>query len=209
MTRATRRRRPPLPMLLGLGLVMAACSATAAPSASPSATASPSPATTTVPSQAQASPTAIAVATASPTPVVSVAACQPLPREGILPSDRFTALRVDRGDTADRLTFAFGNPSLPGGPTPPQGSLAVARPPYTQAGSGAAIRMAGEHVLELRFTGMSLANDVGQPTYDGPTELTPSFEALKQAVQFDASEGVVGWYIGYDGVGLCHARSRR
>ena len=69
------------------------------------------------------------------------------------------------------------------------------------AGSGAAIRMAGEHVLELRFTGMSLANDVGQPTYDGPTELMPSFEALKQAVQFDASEGLVGWYIGYDGAG--------
>jgi hypothetical protein len=61
--------------------------------------------------------------------------------------------------------------------------------------------VAGEHVLVLRFSGMSLANDVGQPTYDGPVELEPRFDALRHAVQFDASEGQVGWYIGYDGTG--------
>ena len=61
--------------------------------------------------------------------------------------------------------------------------------------------MIGEHVLALRFTGMSLSNDVGQPTYDGPRELKPDLEALRHAVLFDASEGIVGWYIGYDGSG--------
>jgi hypothetical protein len=61
--------------------------------------------------------------------------------------------------------------------------------------------MIGEHVLVLRFSGMSLANDVGQPTYDGPVELKPGFAALKHAVLFDASEGQIGWYIGYDGPG--------
>ena len=205
MTPAILRR--PFPVVgLALGLLLAACgggapsvstapaspSAAAFPSASVSASAVPSVAPAT------ASPSA---ATTAPSSDSSSAACQPLPQQGILPTDRFTDLRVDRGATADRLTFVFGNPSLPGGPTPPQGSLEAGRPPYSQAGSGAAIDMVGEHVLVLRFTGMSLANDVGQPTYDGPVELKPGFAALKHAVQFDASEGQVGWYIGYDGAG--------
>ena len=207
MTPAIQRR--PLPVVgLALGLLLAACGG-GAPSASnaqapPSATVSPSAAVSAsasaAPSAAPASASA-AAATTAPTSVPSSAACQPLPQEGILPTDRFTDLSVERGATADRLTFVFGNPSLPGGPTPPQGSLEAGRPPYRQAGSGAAIDMVGEHVLVLRFSGMSLANDVGQPTYDGPVELKPGFAALKHAVQFDASEGQVGWYIGYDGVG--------
>ena len=48
---------------------------------------------------------------------------------------------------------------------------------------------------------MSLANDVGQPTYDGRTDIRATGTALKQAVLFDASEGVIGWYVGYDGPG--------
>jgi hypothetical protein len=84
------------------------------------------------------------------------------------------------------------------------GSLDVARPPYTQAGSGATIDMPGDRVLQLRFSGMSLQNDAGQEMFTGPTELTPNLPALRKAVQFDASEGVVGWYIGYDGTGCVH-----
>ena len=48
---------------------------------------------------------------------------------------------------------------------------------------------------------MSLANDVGQPTYDGRTDIRATGTAFKQAVLFDASEGVIGWYVGYDGPG--------
>ena len=81
------------------------------------------------------------------------------------------------------------------------GSLTVAKPPYTSAGSGAPIAVQGEHVLQLTFTGMSLQNDVGQPTYDGPTDIRQTLPALRHAVLYDASEGVIGWYIGYDGNG--------
>jgi hypothetical protein len=205
MTLAIPRR--PLPVVgLVLGLLLAACgggppSASLAP-ASPSAATSPSASApaSAIPSEASATPSPVA-ATATPAGGPSTAACQPLPQEGILPTDRLTDLRLDRGATSDRLTFVFGNPSLPGGPTPPQGSLDVGRPPYSQAGSGQAIEMAGEHVLVLRFSGMSLANDVGQPTYDGPVDLKPRFAALKHVVLFDASEGQIGWYIGYDGPG--------
>jgi hypothetical protein len=198
-------RRPLAVAALVLGLVLEGCggggpSASPAPSPSPASLASASPSASALPSAAiaSASPT---VATAAPSSTPSTAACQELPQEGILPTDRFTDLLLDRGATADRLTFVFGNPSLPGGPTPPQGSLEPGRPPYTQAGSGETIAMVGEHVLVLRFSGMSLANDVGQPTYDGPIELKPRFAALKHAVLFDASEGQIGWYIGYEGPG--------
>ena len=48
---------------------------------------------------------------------------------------------------------------------------------------------------------MSIQNDVGQPVYDGPAEYRPGLPALRHLVLFDMSEGVVGWYIGYDGTG--------
>jgi hypothetical protein len=124
-----------------------------------------------------------------------------LPQTGVLPSDRFVNVKVAAGATADRLTFVFGNASLPGPASPPQGTLEVARPPYTEAGSGAPIAIEGQHVVQVRFTGMSLSNDVGQPTYNGPSEVTPDLVALQNAILFDASEGVIGWYVGYDGSG--------
>ena len=205
MTLATPRR---LATLLSLGLLLTACSQAASSSSpvpSPSISASPSVAASVPPT---AAPTVAPTAAPTPSPVVSpsVAACA-LPPAGALPSDRFTDLSVASGPDGDRLTFRFGNPSLPGPASPPQGSLEVASPPYSQASSGAAIKMIGEHVLAMRFTGMSLSNDVGQPTYDGPRELKPAFEALRHAVMFDASEGNVGWYIGYDGSG-CATLSR-
>jgi hypothetical protein len=159
---------------------------TPAPSDSPPVTPSLSPAPSLVP-------------TASPAP--SVAACADLPQTGILPSDRFVDLAATTGPDADRLTFVFGNASLPGPPSPPRGTLEVAAPPYTQAGSGAPIEVSGAHVVLVRFSGMSLSDDLGQPTYDGPTEVEPGFAALRHAILFDSSEGVVGWYVGYDGSG--------
>jgi hypothetical protein len=124
-----------------------------------------------------------------------------MPPAGILPSDRFTGVQVIPGGTADGLRFTFGNMSLPGPASPPMGSISVANPPFTQAGSGEAIEVKGQHVLQLRFDTMSIQNDAGEPTYDGPHELTPNLPSIKDVVLFDQSEGVVGWYIGYDGTG--------
>jgi hypothetical protein len=90
----------------------------------------------------------------------------------------------------------------------PQGRVEAARPPFTQAGSGAPISIAGEHVVAIRFTGMSLQNDAGEETYTGPRRLEAPFKALPQTVVYDASEGVIAWYVGYDGSGcLSLARS--
>ena len=188
-------------------LVVAGCSA-AAPSASPVASPAASVAVAQSASAAPPSPTASqppasapAASTPPASPGPSTAGCRDLPQTVALPSDRFTDIKAVPGAAADRLTFSFGNASLPGPPAPPQGTLDVARPPYTQAASGKAITVAGDHVVQVRFTGMSLANDVGQPTYDGRTDIRGTGTAFKEAVLFDASEGVIGWYVGYDGAG--------
>lgn len=186
-------------------LVAAGCGpTTASPSPNPSSSAGPSSVASAAPTAAPSvAPTATPSpsATPSPTPAPSIAACAELPQSGVLPSDRFVDLRVVTGPDADRLVFVFGNASLPGPPSPPRGSLEVASPPYTQAGSGATIKVVGAHVLQVRFDGMSVANDLGQPTYEGPTDVKADGVALRQAVLFDASEGVIGWYVGYDGAG--------
>ncbi len=181
-----------------LAMILAACGAASvvpSPAASALASVAGSRATPSM-------PTATSVPTSAPivTPAAP-AACAVTPQTGSLPSDRFTDIRLSPGASADGLTFVFGDPSLPGPPTPPKGRLEIAQPPYTLAGSGQAITMNGEHVLQIRFTGMSLSNDAGQETYVGPRGIEEPFPALRHAVIYDMSEGIVGWYVGYDGGG--------
>ncbi len=61
--------------------------------------------------------------------------------------------------------------------------------------------MTGDHVLQVVYRQMSIVADTGDPVYQGPPELAPDLPSLKHAVEFDESEGVVGWYVGYDGPG--------
>jgi ABC-type phosphate transport system substrate-binding protein len=196
MTHATRRLR--IAALCLVALAAAACGP-ATSSATPSSPASASPVPTSSPSVPATTPSAIPSATSVASS--STAACAAMPQTADMPSDRFTDLKVTPGPTADRLTFVFGKPSLSSPAGPPSGTLDVASPPYTQAGSGAAITMTGHRVVAIRFSGMSLQNDAAEETYSGPTDLRPNLPALRDAVLYDASEGVVGWYVGYDGSG--------
>ena len=185
--------------LAALLSVVAACAAPAPSPSSEASTASFPPATPaasgTTATPATGAPSAVTQQSTQPTdctePTTAIA----------LPSDRFTDIRVSTTPDADRLTFVFGDPSLPGPAEPPMGDLAATDPPYTFAGSGAAISMTGDHVVSVGFSGMSLQNDAGQETYGGPPSLQPDLPALRQAVLFDASEGSIGWYVGYDGPG--------
>lgn len=194
MTHATRRLPAVITASLALAFAVVACTGSAA-STVPSVAATPS-----------AAPTVASTApTTGPSPSASTAAASPssaatctTTSETDLPSDRLTTVTVTPGATSDRLDFVFGDSSLPGPASPPKGSLSIARPPYTQAGSGAPIEMTGDSVVQLVFTGMSLQNDAGEEMFTGPTELTPNLPALRKAAQFDASEGTIGWYIGYD-----------
>ncbi len=194
-------------LVMCLGAVAACTRATVSPSPIPSPTSVPTAAGS--PSSAPAStPSATPTAAPTPSPTASpspspspVADCKFKPQAGPLSSDRMTDVVISSTDEADLMTFVFGNASLPGPAGQPRGDLTIADPPYTQSGSGQEIRMRGEHVLQLRFIHMSLAADTGEPTYDGPDEFKPNLPVLRHAVQFDAFEGQIGWYIGYDGPG--------
>lgn len=177
--------------LLVLALGLAACGSTTTTSAPPSATASgaatSAPITEGTPPPAASDP-ATPCATAFPT--------------GRLPSDRLVDVLVGSAGSQDVVTFVFGALSLPDPPQgPSEGELTVATPPFTHASSGLPIDVDGERVLQVRFTGMSLSNDVGQPTYEGNLDFRPALPALRTLVNADLSEGQVSWLIGYDGQG--------
>ncbi len=157
-----------------------------------------------------ASPTAAPTATPTATPTASptaAAACRIKPVTGPLPSDRLVNVTASTTADADVLTFHFGNTSVPGAGGPPRRELSKAKKPYTYGSSGKPIKMQGDHVAQVVFRGLSLQSDTMEPVYTGPTELKPAYPALKHAVEYDESEGVIGWYVGYDGTG-CATLSR-
>jgi hypothetical protein len=191
-------------------LIVGGCAgATRSSAAGSSPSSSPPASTLIVTTSPSAVPSSAAPSSAAPSssaasaesPSESTEPCVVERQTGVLPSDRFTAVTVTTGSDADLVTFTFGDPSLPGPPAPPTGTLETAVPPFTEAGSGKAIDLEGDHVLQVRFTGMSIQNDVGQPVYEGDPEYRPEGQALRHLVLFDMSEGVVGWYIGHDGPG--------
>lgn len=198
-----RTIRRPAMILLALVpvLALAGCGAsgpTSAPSAQPStavATASPTQTPT-------ASPPATPAPTATPTPTPTPAqACAVEPEAGPLISDRMVDVVITEGPTTDDVRFVFGNPSPERPQGPAEGRLEAAEPPYTGAASGLPIELRGEHVIQVIFTGMSIVNDIGEPTYDGQLEFRTDLPALRDVVNFDMFEGHVSWYIAYDGPG--------
>lgn len=176
--------------LLGLMTAMVvACATSTATNAPPTVTAAPT-----------------AVVTAPPPPADPTAApatpCATTFPSGRLPSDRMIDVVVGNAGSQDVVTFVFGDLSLPEPPQgPSEGALSVATPPFTHASSGLPIEVDGERVLEVRFTGMSLSNDLGQPTYDGDLDFRPALPSVRTVVNVDLSEGHIRWLIGYDGQG--------
>jgi hypothetical protein len=172
---------------------------TAAPTATPSPAPVPTPVSTTVRTP---DPTPVPTTVPTPAPTPSAAACVVEPQTGLLPSDRMTNVEILGVPGRDIVRFGFGERSLDGiGPA--TGTLEVASPPFTGGASGLPIDLHGEHALQVVFKRMSLQNDVGQPTYDGPREfeVTDASRSLRHLVLFDESEGQIGWYVGYDGPG--------
>lgn len=168
---------------MAVGLVLAACAPTPAPTAGPVAS-------------TPASPSVAAPASPSAPP----GACAVTHQTGVLPSDRLVDLAISSTATHDLLTFVFAA-SAPGPAGPPQGTLDAVEPPFSFAGSGLEFELLGQHAIQVRFSGMTIASESGEATYHGPTDARPGLPALREAIQYDASEGIVGWYVGYDGTG--------
>ncbi len=203
MTRVPRRA------MLALCASFALTAATCAPT-TPSETPSPSPTSSIAPT-AGSSVTSSASTNATETPSASASASSPAcavtAQTGLLPSDRLIDLAISSTPTHDLITFVFAGASSPGPAGPPRGTLDAVNPPFSHAGSGQAINLLGEHAVQVRFTGMTIASESGEAVYKGPDDAKPNLPALREAIQYDASEGVIGWYVGYGGPG-CVTLSR-
>ena len=176
-------------LLLLAVVVLAACSPVARLSPSPAASSAP-------PASPSPSPAASASAAASPSvaPSVAFAACDLPTWHKTLPSGRLVKVEAATAVGLDTLTFQFA----PGGDNPgtPTGDITIAKPPFTEGSSGQAMTVAGDQFLQVRFDKMDLVDAAGNDIYSGQRDLKSGFPALRQAVMFDESEGVVGWYVG-------------
>ena len=203
----TLRRPALLAATFAVALVASACS-TAPPSSpppSPSASAVPSPTVAPSGSPESSSPPPSEPAAS---PSASAEACGVQQDSGLLPSDRITDVRISETAGADVVTFVFGEKSSP---APPQGqsegSIQAAEPPFTEGASGLEIDIDAEHVVQVVFTGMTLVDEDGNPTYDGQLDFETALPSVKRVVNFDMFEGHNSWYIGYDGTGCVTLQS--
>lgn len=180
------------PLLLLTVLVLTACS----PAVSPAPSTAP-------PTAPPASPAATPVATASgePSPTVvptsAFTTCDLPTWHDTLPSGRLANVHVATAPGLDTAVFQFA----PGGDNPgiPVGDITIAKPPFSQASSGQAMSVEGDHFLQVRFDKMDIVDAAGNDIYSGLRDIKPGFSALRQVVEFDEFEGVVGWYVGLTG----------
>ena len=134
-------------------------------------------------------------------------ACAVTPQSGLLPSDHLVDLTISTTPTQDLATFVFAPQGAPSPAGAPRGTLDVAKPPFSFAGSGQTFELLGEQAVQVRFSGMVIADESGQANYRGPQDVKPALPALREIVQYDASEGIVAFDLGYDGPG-CVTLSR-
>ncbi|MDP9482848.1 MAG: hypothetical protein M3P84_06460 [Chloroflexota bacterium] len=181
-------------LLLLIVLALAACS--------PAVSVSPSPVPPTG-SPPSASPTPVASPSASATvapsvaPSVAFAACDLPAWHANLPSGRMVRVTAATAPGLDTLTFQF----VPGGENPgtPFGDITTTRPPFTYGASGLPLSVEGDHFLQVRFEKMDISDASGNDVYDGSRDLKPGFPALRQAIEYDGFEGVIGWFVGMSG----------
>ena len=143
----------------------------------------------------------------APTQSASPAACATRVNAGIAPSDRLTGVSVEPGVGVDKIVFTFGTSTgIPSG-TDPTGELKPTTPPFSLGGSGADVTVAGHRFIAVTFRGMAIADEQGNPSYTGPSDIKPMALAVRELRLVDDFEGVVTWIVGVDGPG-CVAVTR-
>jgi hypothetical protein len=94
----------------------------------------------------------------------------------------------------DEVVFAFAQ----GSPVPVPVTISIVKPPFTLAGSGATVTVAGERFYKVQFEPASTFDFTsGRPSYTGPANIVAQGTShVRQMVNTVAFEGVVTWIIG-------------
>lgn len=191
--------RPVRTAALAAILVVAGCGTAGAPS-TPTAPATtplvtPGPETGSVSPADTAPATPISPPTPAPGETPSPTGCAPFPTvSGPWPSDRLVAVDIGSDGGQDRVVFRFGPPSRPGATS--KVTIREVTAPFTSAGSGQPVQVAGSMFTSFRAEGLQLVDADGQPTYPGELDLQPNLPVVKDFVAIDAFEGVMEWIIG-------------
>ncbi len=111
------------------------------------------------------------------------------------PSSLLTSVTVRAtARCTDEVVFAFAT----GSPVPVPVTISIVKPPFTLAGSGAPVAVAGQRFYKVQFEPASTFDFTsGHATYTGPTNIIPTGTShVRQVVNTVAFEGVVTWIIG-------------
>jgi hypothetical protein len=107
-------------------------------------------------------------------------------------------VRVGAHDGYDRIVFEFRAPNPnPGGKAGiPRYELRTAKPPFTEDPSDMPIDVEGDAFVRLVMHGATGYDFGGNPTYKGPSVLTPGFGTLAQVVEAGDFEATLSWVLG-------------
>ncbi len=130
-------------------------------------------------------------------PPAAAAMTPPISTPPLTPRAYLTAVRAaasPEGGGATRVVFEF-DPVVPGY------KIDYIRPPVTEDGSGDAVTVAGEALLEVRMENAGMARLDGEKvirTYSGPKRVVPSGSdaTVTEVVDSGDFEGVVTWVVG-------------
>lgn len=138
--------------------------------------------------------------TASPTSAV----CLPAPTAFVPPSNRLVGIVLNHDAGLDQVVLQFGLPAPNGSLTAPGAIIGTADPPFTEGASGRALPVEGDVFVTVLLRDMVVADDAGNATYVGSTDIRPADGVVREVVQAEAFEGVIHWLIGVTEPG-CYA----
>ena len=144
--------------------------------------------------------TASTTASSSPPPSSGSDACtfdggtEPVSAPAPIEVMVLTDVRVAGHPCFDRVVFEFRNPGEPGF------EASYVPGPIVMDGSGDPVAVQGSTFLQIRMpsaTGFDF--ETGTPSYDGPTEFTPSDTArVREVVRTGDFEALLTWVVGLD-----------
>jgi hypothetical protein len=192
-------RAPPLVALAALSVLLPACHGGGGNASSTTKAGATSSSTSSTTSVSPTTSTSTTVATTAAPPTAPCGPARQADKGATVgaPSETLLLTAVTVRHTArctDEVVFGFAA----SGSSPPGVTVKIVHPPFTLAGSGAAVTVAGQRFYEVQFQPASTFDfEAGHASYTGPSSIVATGTShVRQVVNTDAFEGVVTWIVG-------------